>query len=328
MTRPARNLPAVLTLFLTAPLVAEFLLGDLSLKLLPALLVLAPSYGGGALLIREAVRRAGRGWASMLALGAAYALLNEGLVTQSLFNPDFLRLHEHFLSHGWIPALGIGAWWTLFMLNLHAFWSMGVSIALVEGLFPRDAETVWLGRIGDGVVAAVFLLGSVAVRRYTFQTEHFMASSVRAAGTAVVCGLLIGLAFWLPKPAERGGTGFRPWIAGVGAFVLGMMVLVTPPDWNWGAAAALAGIDAVFLAGWGWFSRRDGWSARHTFSLGAGGAVAYGVHAFFAPPLGQTSWGLALAGHLIFLGMALGAIAVGARRLGREAQARTKVQAC
>jgi hypothetical protein len=317
MTRPARNLLAVFTLFFTAPLVAEFLLGDLSLKLLPALLVLAPTYGGGALLIRETARRAGRGWPSMLVLGAAYALLAEGFVTQSLFNPDYLRLHGHFLSHGWIPALGIGAWWTLFMLNLHAFWSMGVSIALVEGLFPPDAGAPWLGRIGDGVVAVVFLLGSVAVRRYTLRTEHFMASSVQAAGTAVVCVLLIGLAFWLPKAAVRGGAGFRPWIAGVGAFVLGMMVLVTPPFWDWGAAAALLGLDAVFLLGLGWFSRRDGWSAMHTFSLGAGGALAYGVHAFFAPPLGQTSVGLALAGHVVFLALALGVIALGARRSGR-----------
>ena len=42
----------------------------------------------------------------------------------------------HLLSHALIPSLGISAWWTLFMLNVHPFWSIGVSIALAEGLFP------------------------------------------------------------------------------------------------------------------------------------------------------------------------------------------------
>jgi hypothetical protein len=44
-----------------APLVAEYRLADLPLKLLAALIVLAPAYGGGAILIRETARRTGRG---------------------------------------------------------------------------------------------------------------------------------------------------------------------------------------------------------------------------------------------------------------------------
>ena len=42
--------PALGLVFL-APLVAEYLLGNLPIKLLPALIVLAPMYGGGALLM-------------------------------------------------------------------------------------------------------------------------------------------------------------------------------------------------------------------------------------------------------------------------------------
>src|SRR5579862_8837039 len=93
-----RSVSAAITLFFVAPFVAEYLLGDLSLKLLPALIVMAPMYGGGALLIREFVRRKGRGWPTILCLGAAYALFEEGLVTQSLFNSDYLKLHLHFLQ--------------------------------------------------------------------------------------------------------------------------------------------------------------------------------------------------------------------------------------
>jgi hypothetical protein len=56
--------------------------------MLPALVVLAPMYGGGALLIREVVRRRGLGWPSIILLALACGVLEEGLITQSLFNPD------------------------------------------------------------------------------------------------------------------------------------------------------------------------------------------------------------------------------------------------
>src|ERR1700744_106747 len=103
-------LPA-LALFLTAPLVAEFLLGNLSLKMLPALIVLAPMYGGGALLIREVVRRAGRGWPTIVVLGMAYAIFEEAYTTQSLFNPNYLHLNLGLITPAYIPSLGIGGWW-------------------------------------------------------------------------------------------------------------------------------------------------------------------------------------------------------------------------
>jgi hypothetical protein len=124
-------------LFLIAPLVAEFLLGNLSITALPALLVLAPLYGGGALLVRESARRAHGGWPALLLLGLAYGVVEEGLATQSLFNPDYLRLQMHLLDPAHVAVLGVGAWWTVFVLTLHVVWSVGVSIALVEAL-ARD----------------------------------------------------------------------------------------------------------------------------------------------------------------------------------------------
>ena len=140
MPKPYRSIAAAITLFFLAPIVAEFLLGDFPATWLPLLIILAPMYGGGALLIRELTRRTGRGWPTILLLGCAYAIIEEAFTTQTLFNPDIYGLHAHLLSHAWIPSLGIGAWWTLFMLNVHSFWSIGVSIALAEGLFPLPAS--------------------------------------------------------------------------------------------------------------------------------------------------------------------------------------------
>jgi hypothetical protein len=302
-------------LFFVAPLVAEFLLGDLSLKLLPALIVLAPTYGGGAVLIRETVRRAGRGWPSMLLLGATYALIGEGFVTQSLFNPDYLRMHMHLLVPAYVPALGIGAWWTLFMLNLHTFWSMAASIALVEALVPAQAETPWMGQIGDAIFAVLFLLGSIATARFTVKQDPFVASHAQFLSVAVLCVVLVGVAFLLPTRGSRVGSGSvpGPWFTGGTAFVLGVSVLITPPRWGWGAFAVLLLLDLCFLAWVSLLSRRMRWSRLHTLSVGAGGALAYGLHAFFGTPLAGGTGVLARVGNAIFLAGAVGLIVAGAR---------------
>ena len=48
-----RGIAPAIGLFFVAPLVAEYLLGDIPIKMLGVLAILAPLYGGGALLIRE-----------------------------------------------------------------------------------------------------------------------------------------------------------------------------------------------------------------------------------------------------------------------------------
>ncbi len=180
MNRVERNVPAAIALIFTAPLVAEYLLGDIGIRMIGVVLVLAPMYGGGALLIREVVRRMGLGWSRILVLGAAYTLVEEGFTTMSLFNPDYLKLHGHFLSHAFIPALGMGGWWTLFMFNLHTFWSISVSIALVEGLFPAATQKPWLGRVGDSLVAGLFLVGCALGTLITLKGDKFVASAYAA----------------------------------------------------------------------------------------------------------------------------------------------------
>ena len=287
MVAGKRKLSAVIALFFVAPLVAEYLLGDLPLRLLTALIVLAPAYGGAAALIRETARRTGRGWPTMLMLGAAYTVLGEGLVTQSLFNHDYLKMHMHLLDPAYIPLLGIGGWWTVFMFNLHTLWSMGVSIALVEALFPAEAETPWLGKVGEWVVALLFMLGTAASFGIGFKQNHFLASTAQLLGAGVLSLVLMVSAFLIPARRLRihDGTVPSPWITGAVAFVLGMGVMFTPPKWGWAAMGALLAIDATFLILVRFLSRRIGWTAMHRLSLAAGGALSYGIHAFTGKPL-------------------------------------------
>lgn len=316
MTRFKISIVPAVSLFFVAPLVAEFLLGNLSLKLLPALIVLAPMYGGGALLIRELTRSVKRGWPSILLLGAAYTLIEEGFVTQSLFNPDYLRMQMHLLDHAWIPALGIGAWWTLFMFNVHTFWSIAVSIALVEAAVPARATTPWLGALGKSVVALLFIAGLAANLRFTVTHDHFLASPAQFAGAGLLCLLLIACAFLVPRQSPRAVSGsvLMPWLSGLVALVLGLAVLLTPNGWNWGAVAALLVVDGLFLTFVFLLSRRSQWTPLHTLSLAAGGALAYGIHAFWETPVAGGNGALARVGNAVLLAAAIALIWAGVTR--------------
>ena len=89
-----------------------------------------PIYGGGALLIREVVRRRRRGWPSIILLGAAYGVVEEGLALQSLFSPMLYGVAD------WGPQLlGINLTYVEVVIPLHAVWSATVPILLTE---PRS----------------------------------------------------------------------------------------------------------------------------------------------------------------------------------------------
>ena len=112
---------------------AEYLLGNLPITALSALVLLVPLYGGGAVLIREAVRHTGRSWPSILMLALAYGVLEEGIATMSLFNPNYVGLR--LLDNGYVPSLGIGVPWTVLVLTLHVVWSVGVPIATAGNVY-------------------------------------------------------------------------------------------------------------------------------------------------------------------------------------------------
>ena len=132
-----RRIAPALGLFFLAPLVAEYLLGDISIRHLWAMPIVAPMYGGGAVFMRELARRAGRGWPTMLLLGLAYGLLEAGLLDQSLFNPSF-QGHD-FQSVTPIPALGISAYNSLAFIVGHAIWISACRSRWWRALCPSGA---------------------------------------------------------------------------------------------------------------------------------------------------------------------------------------------
>ena len=78
----SRIAPAVL-LMLFAPLLTEVLPGATRFSSIFVLPIEIAVWGGGAVLIREIVRRNGLGWQSLLLLGLALAVAEECLIQQT-----------------------------------------------------------------------------------------------------------------------------------------------------------------------------------------------------------------------------------------------------
>ncbi|MET0695141.1 MAG: hypothetical protein ABWY56_14500 [Propionibacteriaceae bacterium] len=229
-----------LTLALMSGVTAEFLLGDQYLQgLVPVgqqlgmLALYTTFYGSAAVLIREVTRRTGRGWPTLLLLAFAFGVFEEGVVDQSLFNPDFAGLR--LLDYGHIPGLGTAGPWAVFVLTLHVIWSIGAPVAVGEALFPEplpdrpavspQVQGPWLGRLGIIVCVLGYLLGAVAIYFATVVAIDFRARplqlilSVLLAAAAVVVALRLR-----PRPPQAPSS---PWPAVAIAFGLTTVFQVT-----------------------------------------------------------------------------------------------------
>src|SRR5215213_2294641 len=102
-----------------APAVAEVLFGATPITNPGAMLPDVAVYGCGALLIREVARRRGLGWSSILVLGVAFGIVEEGLALESLFNPSLFNAGD---LGG--RALGINWVWAQWTLGYHTVWSI------------------------------------------------------------------------------------------------------------------------------------------------------------------------------------------------------------
>ena len=130
-------------------------------------------------------------------------------------------------------------WWTVFVLTLHVVWSVGVSIALVEGLARDEPRRPWLGRVGLVVAAALFVLGAVATARFTLKGDPFVASGSKLVGAVVAAALLVVAAFAWPRWREGRDAGSVPsaWLVGAMGLAAGSVFLVIRPAWGWWAVA-------------------------------------------------------------------------------------------
>jgi len=198
----------VLALILLAPSIPELLTGSTPITTLfdaPVFFALSflgivALYGGGALLIREFVVYFHKGWASVLLLGAAYGIGEEGFAVHTFFEPsgmpvDALGQYGHALGVDWLWALGL----TIF----HATYSIALPILLTGLIFPREREVRWLDRGAVAITAAAYLF---IVVLFSVVVGH--GPSPPAFVLFLAIGLiLIALARWVPREFLRPRAG-------------------------------------------------------------------------------------------------------------------------
>jgi hypothetical protein len=143
-----RRNPILLLLAFT-PGIPEYLSGSSSVALLavnPAVFFLFLAlnlglYGPGVLLVREAHVRWKKGWSTILLLGAAYGLLEEGTALSTLFDPH-ASVVGGLGSYG--HAYGVSWVWLIGILGIHTVFSVGVPILLLGLALPETRGVPFL----------------------------------------------------------------------------------------------------------------------------------------------------------------------------------------
>jgi hypothetical protein len=199
----------VLCLLLLAPDV-EYLTGSTpvsALLLNPPLFVIFLAqnigfYGGGVLLIREAQVRWGKGWPTVLLLGAAYGILEEGIGVETLFNPATvngagLGAYGHWLGVNWANV-------AILVPIVHPLYSICMPILLLSLAVPATRGKRLLSDREIGIAFALFGLDvaitAILSSRLLF---HFFAGPVLFAGAFVAVGVLVGAAWLAPRELPR-----------------------------------------------------------------------------------------------------------------------------
>lgn len=298
-----RRIVSAVLLTVLAPIEAEFLLGDFTIKSLGLVLVLLPLYGCGALLIREVARRTNRGWPSILLLGAAYSLLEEGFLTQSLFNPNYMG--QRLLDYGYVPALGTSLNWSVFVLSIHVVWSIATPVLIAEGVAADQRTLSWLKTPGLVITTLLFVIGCALTASFSLKSSAFIATRSQF----MVVGLLVLLAIvGSVTIRSRADTGAhetptvgsdapRPiWVFLVTLALASAFMAAEPVARDRGMAPFLSVLTrlaceigaAGLIVSW---SRMRTWGPPHYLAISAGTTLTYSLYGFVVLLQGHTNLG-------------------------------------
>lgn len=252
-----------------APFIAEVLPGATRFSSLFVLPVEICVWGGGALMIRYAVRRWHLGWANMLALALSLAIAEECLIQQTSLAPMVLQLKGKIYAR----ALGVNYVYFLWALVYEAVFVVILPVHLVELIFPSRREGLWVGKAGLVATAILFFLGSFLAwyswtqiaRPSVFHMPAYNpplgAILIAAAAIGALAFLAVGpyrhalsreFAPLQPPPRWLLGTAAALWaVAWYGLVLLGFGIAPSfPPAMAIGAGLLLAAVILCLLPRW------------------------------------------------------------------------------
>lgn len=181
--------------------IAELLTGStrpVTLLASPVLVVLlAGLYGCGVVTAWNLTQRWRGGWATLVLLGGAYGVLEEGLVARSFFDPHWADLGA-MAAHGrW---LGVSLLWAVYLVIFHAAFTVAIPVALARIALPGRGDGPWLSRRGQRSAAAGLAILTVAGM---LVVNPSAGSPVLLAAAAVVMLALVLLARKAAAPRWR-----------------------------------------------------------------------------------------------------------------------------
>ena len=318
--RPRSKIPPPLVLFLLSPAIAELLSGSAPpLEFFNPLgfVILASLYGSGAILARELALRWRKGYLSLLLLGAAYGVIEEGLMVKSFFDPAWPDLGVLGAFGRW---MGINWVWAEMLIIYHAVFSIAIPVLLVELAYPSQRKEHWVGSHGSAafaiLLAGIVFLGFFAMTPYRPPLPQYFSAVTLAI-------FFIFLAWKVPsKNGRQGSTNSR---GSASFFATGLFGTIGFFIVFWVLPNLLSPLGVMLLGGFLVFGfarflkrlKLKGCNDLHQFALISGGLAFF----IFLAPLQELDktrtdnpWGMGLVGLAFLVGLLL---------LGRRIKRRT-----
>jgi hypothetical protein len=238
----------ILFLFLLTPGLPEYLSGSSSFVFLVvspfwfflALGINTAMYTSGALLVREALIRWRKGWPTAFALGAAYAIMEEGIADQTIFNPGSSPIgsagtYGHFAGVNWL--------WFPDILLIHILISLFVPILLLGYALPETrGRSLLTGRQVGWVTILIALDTAFLTVLVVGKTGYWYGLPMLAVAVGSIAALcLVGWRLPRDLPIHRAGppTATRWQFFLVGCFVYPLIVAEAAVGAGRGAPPAL-----------------------------------------------------------------------------------------
>jgi len=312
-------LPA-LTLSVLSVFIPEILMGSTPASRAEQWILEWIFYGSGVLLVGEIACRYRLKPISVILFGLAFGLIEEGLLLQSVFNPDFLNLD---ISYG--RMWGVNWVWAQFIVVYHALFSISIPVFLARLAFLKYGGQPWLSKIGLAVVAGLYILTSFFYFTIFQSLSEFRAPVAGLVVVFLLAVVFVALAFLIKKKlfSESSDKSIPPVLTGVvsvmfsGLWLFGLREVFTKGDGLPSWVIQLSGIVLIgLLVILIYLRRNQRWSLKNQFSVLAGGTVAGAVYGLYINV--QSGNRIDLIFQIIFISIALSLLVLLGNRLRQE----------